>query len=280
MSSRRDPSHTAVVAFAVATLAAIGFVIVFWIGGRHTQIQGALLAVAFGGIGVGLVVWANRVLGDHEHTDQRSELRASPVEEAAMETDLERGEEELAQRVWLRRTAIAAGAAVGLALISPFRSLGPRPGKKLLHTEWAPGVRVVNGDGVPVRLADVPEDGLLTVFPEGAVGAADAQAVLVRVDPALLALPSGRSGWAPSGLLAYSKVCTHAGCPVGLYQTGSHQLLCPCHQSAFDVLRGAVPISGPASWPLPQLPLAVDGDGVVRVTGDFSSPVGPGWWKA
>lgn len=279
MTSRRNPSHTAVVALSVAALAAVGFSIVFWIGGRHTQIQGALLAVAFGGIGIGLVVWSNRVIGSDEHTEQRSELRAPPVEEAEMEADLDRGEV-LTQRVWLRRSAIAAGAALGVALLSPFRALGPRPGKALLHTSWADGVRVVNGDGTPVRIGDVPADGLLTVFPEGAVGAADAQAVLVRVDPSLLELPAGRDGWAPQGLVAYSKVCTHAGCPVGLYQTDSHQLLCPCHQSAFDVLRGAKPLSGPAAWPLPQLPLAVGADGVLRATGDFSEPVGPGWWKA
>jgi ubiquinol-cytochrome c reductase iron-sulfur subunit len=84
----------------------------------------------------------------------------------------------------------------------------------------------------------------------------------------------------PNGLIAFSKVCTHAGCPVGLYQAETHQLLCPCHQSAFDVLRAARPVSGPAAWPLPQLPLMVAADGTLRAGGDFSEPVGPGWWRA
>jgi ubiquinol-cytochrome c reductase iron-sulfur subunit len=86
-------------------------------------------------------------------------------------------------------------------------------------------------------------------------------------------------GWTVDGIIAFSKVCTHAGCPVGLYEASSRQLLCPCHQSAFDVLAGARPVSGPAAWPLPQLPLTVDDDGVLRATGDFSEPVGPGWWS-
>ncbi len=266
-------------AFLLAALAAVGFAIAFWSGGRRTQLEGVLLAVAFGGVGFGLVVWANHLLGGGEQTEQRTTLRATPEEVAELDAELGRADA-VARRVWLKRSAMAAGGALGIALISPLRSLGPSPGKELLHTAWRAGVRVVTEDGTPVAAADVPADGLLTVFPEGAVGAADAQAVLVRVDPKLLHLPAGRADWAPSGLLAYSKVCTHAGCPVGLYQADSHQLLCPCHQSSFDVLRGAVPVSGPAAWPLPQLPLVVGADGVLRVNGDFSEPIGPGWWKA
>lgn len=271
--------RSAALAFVVAALGALGFVVVFWSGGPRTQVEGALLAVAFGGLGVGLVIWANHLIGGGEQREERTSLRATPDEVAELDGELGRGEV-VARRVWLRRSAVAAGGALGLALVSPLRSLGPRPGKQLLHTAWADGVRVVTEDGMPVVAGNVPEDGLLTVFPEGAIGAADAQAVLVRVDPSLLRLPSDREGWAPAGLLAYSKVCTHAGCPVGLYQADSHQLLCPCHQSSFDVLRGAVPVSGPAAWPLPQLPLVVGADGVLRVGGDFSEPVGPGWWKA
>jgi ubiquinol-cytochrome c reductase iron-sulfur subunit len=275
----RGAERAAAIAFVLAALAALGFVVSFWSGGRRTQLDGVLLGVAFGGAGVGLVLWANHLIRGGEQTQERTTLRAEPEELAELDRELGRGEV-VARRVWLRRSAVAAGGALGLALVSPLRSLGPKPGKQLLHTAWADGVRVVTEDGTPVAAADVPGDGLLTVFPEGAVGAADAQAVLVRVDPSLLDLPRGRDGWAPSGLLAYSKVCTHAGCPVGLYQADSHQLLCPCHQSSFDVLRGAVPVSGPAAWPLPQLPLAVGADGILRVSGDFSEPVGPGWWKA
>jgi ubiquinol-cytochrome c reductase iron-sulfur subunit len=94
-----------------------------------------------------------------------------------------------------------------------------------------------------------------------------------------LQLDPQRAHWAPDGLVAYSKVCTHAGCPVGLYEAEPNQLLCPCHQSAFDVLRGAKPVLGPAARALPQLPLRIDAAGLVVAEGDFSSPVGPSWWN-
>lgn len=267
-----------VAAFVVAALAATAFAVSFWTGGEHTQLQGLLLGVAFVGIGLGLALWANRLLPGREHTEARTALRATPDEVAAVNAELDRGEL-VARRVWLRRSAIAAGGALGVALVSPLRSLGPRPGNALLRTAWHGGARVVTADGELVFAAQVPDSALLTVFPQGAVGAADAQAVLVRVDPTLLRLAPRRASWAPDGLVAYSKVCTHAGCPVGLYEAEIHQLLCPCHQSSFDVLHGAEPVSGPAAWPLPQLPLTVDDDGVLRATGDFSSPVGPGWWS-
>ena len=79
--------------------------------------------------------------------------------------------------------------------------------------------------------------------------------------------------------IAYSKICTHVGCPVGLYQADTHELLCPCHQSTFDVLDGARPRFGPATRSLPQLPLAVDGDGFLTAQSDFTEPVGPGFWN-
>jgi ubiquinol-cytochrome c reductase iron-sulfur subunit len=129
-----------------------------------------------------------------------------------------------------------------------------------------------------VHAADVARGSLVTVFPDGAPDAADSVAVLLRVDPQTLHLPAGRAAGAPEGLLVYSKVCTHAGCPVGLYEAQRHELLCPCHQSAFDVLRGAEPTSGPAARALPQLPIEIASDGVLVARGDFSSPVGPGYW--
>jgi ubiquinol-cytochrome c reductase iron-sulfur subunit len=102
----------------------------------------------------------------------------------------------------------------------------------------------------------------------------------VRVPEDALDLPRGRGGWAPDGLVAYSKVCTHAGCPVGLYEPTDQTLLCPCHQSAFDVLTGAPPVVGPAARPLPQLPIAIDDEGFVVAQSDFHEPVGPSFWTA
>jgi quinol---cytochrome c reductase iron-sulfur subunit len=264
--------------FVVSALASAGLAIVYWRGGQP-QVEGVLLAVAFGGLGYGFVVWANRLLPQGPYGEERHELVASAAEQQALGDDLERGGE-LGRRTLLVRTLTIAVAGIGAAALFPIRSLGPRPGHALLRTAWRGGGKaLVTGDGRLVLASEVPLDGLVTVFPQGHVGSADAQAVLMRVAPGLLQSREGRESWTPDGLVAYSKVCTHAGCPVGLYQPDSHQLLCPCHQSSFDVLDGAKPTFGPAAWPLPQLPLSVGPDGVVRATGDFSEPIGPGYWR-
>src|SRR5690606_26047816 len=102
---------------------------------------------------------------------------------------------------------------------------------------------------------------------------------LIRVDPDELRLPPERAEWAPEGLVAYSKICTHVGCPVGLYRETTHELLCPCHQSTFDVLRGARPVFGPATRSLPQLPITIDDEGYVVAISDYTEPVGPSFWN-
>jgi ubiquinol-cytochrome c reductase iron-sulfur subunit len=245
---------------------------------RRAQWQGAFLAGALLCAGFALVVWANRVVGGGPYEEERETLDPSPVESAAMEEDLERGDE-LTRRVWVRRSAVAAGGAIALGFVEPWRALGPTPGHAPLRTSWRSGVRVVTPDGQTVEARGVSLDALLTVFPEGHTDEANAQVVVMRVQPELLTLHPDRKSWSPNGLLGFSKVCTHAGCPVGLYQSTIHQLLCPCHQSSFDVLDAARPISGPAAWPLPQLPLMIDGEGLLRANGALNAPVGPGWWK-
>jgi ubiquinol-cytochrome c reductase iron-sulfur subunit len=120
---------------------------------------------------------------------------------------------------------------------------------------------------------------VLTVFPNGDSSDPNSATLLIRVAPELLQLPEDRVGWAPDGFIAYSKICTHAGCPVGLYRASQHTLICPCHQSEFDVLRGAVPINGPAARPLPQLRIERQADGTLVALGDFSDPVGPSFWN-
>jgi len=239
--------------------------------------QGALLGGALLFAGVALVVCSNRIVGGGPFKEEREQLDPTTAETAAMEEDLERGEV-LTRRVWVRRSAVAAGGAIALGFVEPWRTLGPTPGRAPLHTSWAKDVLVVTPEGDTVQARGVSLDGLLTIFPEGHTDEANAQVVLMRVDPRLLTQHPERSSWSPNGLIAFSKVCTHAGCPVGLYQSKIHQLLCPCHQSSFDVLDAARPVSGPAAWPLPQLPLTIDADGLIRANGSLSAPVGPGWW--
>jgi ubiquinol-cytochrome c reductase iron-sulfur subunit len=129
----------------------------------------------------------------------------------------------------------------------------------------------VTETGAPVRPESLPINGVVTVFPEGHTDAADAQTVLIN-------LPEDAEG-GTEGLVAYSKICTHAGCPVGLYQAETKELFCPCHQSAFAVLQDAKPVAGPATRPLPRLPIGVNEDGDLVALGDFPEPVGPGFWN-
>jgi ubiquinol-cytochrome c reductase iron-sulfur subunit len=111
--------------------------------------------------------------------------------------------------------------------------------------------------------------------------------VLVREDPSTLRLPPERRGWAtPEGIVAYSKICTHAGCAIALYRSPNYQptsdppgLACPCHYSVFDPRTGGTVVSGPAGRGLPQLPLIVDPAGELRAGGGFSGPIGPSWWN-
>src|SRR5438034_693303 len=134
-------------------------------------------------------------------------------------------------------------------------------------------------DGSPFRADDLAIDSLVTVFPDGAVGSADSQALLIRVPPDVLRLAPERATWAPDGYVVYSKICTHAGCPVGLYRASERRLICPCHQSTFDVPTGAHPVFGPAGRPLPQLPIRLEPDGTFTAQGDFAEPVGPSFWN-
>ncbi|HVL51688.1 MAG TPA: Rieske (2Fe-2S) protein, partial [Actinomycetota bacterium] len=183
------------------------------------------------------------------------------------------------RRKFLFRMLGAAAAAMGLALVFPIRSLGPSPGTSLLRTSWARGIRMVREDGRLVQASDLAQGGVITVFPEGHTDQADSQTLLIRVDPATIQAPEGREDWTADGLIAYSKICTHAGCPVGLYRVATHDLFCPCHQSTFDVLDGAKPIAGPATRALPQLPIEVDDEGYLVARDDFSEPVGPSFWN-
>jgi ubiquinol-cytochrome c reductase iron-sulfur subunit len=139
-------------------------------------------------------------------------------------------------------------------------------------------MRLRDETGRLVKVDELEQDSFATVFPESSPGSADGQAVLIRVDPTALQLPPDRADGAPDGYVCYSKVCTHLGCPIGLYLAADHELRCPCHQSTFDVLNGAIPVYGPADRPLPQLLLDVDDEGYLVAQGDFTGPVGPGFW--
>jgi ubiquinol-cytochrome c reductase iron-sulfur subunit len=269
----------AALCFLVSAAAAIALAVVYWEGGQP-QAEGVLLAITLGGIGVGIVLWAKHFMPGEEVAEERHPMASTEEEIAAFRADFRAGGSSLGRRRVLVATAGGACAALGVALLFPIRSLGPRPGSGLKRTAYrGGGRRVVREDGSPVRPDDLPVDGLITVWPDGHTDAADAPTLLIKVRPDQGFEPSdGREDWTVDGIVAYSKLCTHVGCPVGLYQAESGLLLCPCHQSTFDVMRHAKPVFGPAARSLPQLPLGVDDEGYLIATGDFSGPVGPGFW--
>ena len=274
--------------FLASTAGAIGLAVVYWRGGQP-QLEGLFLALALGGLGLGFVLWSKRFMPHEPVVEARHPIASTEEEVDAFRQEFEQGEVILTRRKLLVRSAGLAVTALGAALLFPLRSLGPRPGKGLKDTPYRRGVYLVTADNERVRADDVNVDGVLTVFPEVAPNPEDPEEpprpALQADSPTLLIRPSGtprpqrdmEDGIA-DGLVAYSKLCTHVGCPVGLYQADSHLLLCPCHQSTFDVLDGAKPVFGPATRPLPQLPIEIDDDGYVVARGDFAAPPGPGFW--
>ena len=278
MAAEGMPAERRIAILLLAATAAALALAGVYIAGGQPQAEGALLCISLGGIGVALILWARGLSTEGEVTAERGTLGgeeedAEEVEERVEEVTAEPGRRSVLKLFW------AAGGALALSAVFPIRSLGPAPGRSLLTTAWRPGVRLVNEEGRPVRLDSLEVGGTLTAFPEGAQHAADAQVVVVRVEDGAMKPRPGREDWAPQGYVAYSKICPHVGCPVGLYQSDTHELLCPCHQSTFDVLDGARPRFGPATRSLPQLPLAVDRDGFLSAQADFDEPVGPGFWN-
>ena len=266
--------------FLVSVAGAIGLAIIYSLGGQ-TQAEGALLGASLGGIGVGTAAWGKYLMPQGPFVEDRHELPTTPDDRRAFGNAFSRGRVATERRGFL---GLLLGAAIGVfsivAMFPVLRSLyGPRPGNALDYTQFRRGSRLVTIDGTPVTADAVDVGGVLTVFPEGHAGDAVSQTLLIRASSIPITTLPGRETWSPHGYLAYSKLCTHAGCPVSLYQQQVQQLLCPCHQSVFTILNGARPIFGPAPRLLPQLPIMDNGDGFLRAQSDYQQPVGPGFWE-
>ncbi|HET9692555.1 MAG TPA: Rieske 2Fe-2S domain-containing protein [Acidimicrobiales bacterium] len=277
--------------WGVVPLCAIALMILYVVGGQP-QLEGLFLGTAMICLATGLVIWARDLLPGHEVTAKRNHQGGSGrLERTGAVVSLSRGIEGMARRPFLVRMLGGVIGIFGLAMAFPIASLGARPHRSLYKTGWATGKRLVDEDGRPLRPDDLPVNGILTVFPEGDSHANEAESdkdpqsatVLINLGDAKFDVRPGTQDWnvrSSTGLIvAFSKICTHAGCPVGLYNTQSHQLVCPCHQSTFDVLGGCNPVFGPASRSLPQLPLGVNADGYLVSTSDYKEPVGPGFWN-
>ncbi|GAA4285585.1 Rieske 2Fe-2S domain-containing protein [Brevibacterium daeguense] len=253
---------------------------------------GATLALF--GIGVGLVLWGKTLVSGTEVAEDRHPIEGNEEDQAVALEILNQAKDEsgIARRPLLRNTLIAAVAIAPLPAILVFRDLGPLPGDKMFTTLWGPGVRLCQDPGgVPredrfIRAEDVTIGSAVHVIPEGMHESehpldekAKAAVLLMRIDPKELNTDPAKEDWGVDGIVAYSKICTHVGCPVALYEHQTHHLLCPCHQSTFDVTNHCEVIFGPAKRPLPQLPIAVDSEGYLVAQRDFPEPVGPTFWE-
>jgi len=277
----RQRGTTIVVSFlTLAILAGAGFVAVYW-NGANTQLLGGCLALMFLGLGFALVFWAHKLMLHQEATAPRDPLPSAAQDRQAVFEDFYPGEPRIQRRSIVTWMSAAVLGALGAAVISSLRSFYGHSALKVELTSpiWKRGQQLVTDTGEKVTVNTLQTRSAVIVFPEDRIGDVRAQAVLLRVPENSLHLPWNRSDWAPQGYVAYSRVCTHAGCPVGEFESNVGILLCPCHQSTFDVLNGAMPTSGPAARPLPQLPLYIDDHGNVRAAGDFSAPPGPGYWS-
>jgi len=252
----------------------------YWVGGQ-TQWEAVFGGVGFIAFGFGLSAWGKYLLPQGPFVEERHNLHSTDQEIDAMAAAIEdRGKMVFRRRGFLG-TILGAGAGVmGIVLAFPLlRSLGPPPGTSLETTNWRAGSNLVDLDGKQIHQADLEVGGSLTVFPQGFAGSSVDQTMLIRADDKNIVTMPGRETWGPKGYLAYSKLCTHAGCPVGLYEEALQNLLCPCHQSLFKVLEGAKPVFGPAPRPLPQLPLRIDSSGFLVAQAGYDQPVGPGFWE-
>ena len=243
------------------------------------------------GIGFGVVHWSKSLMDGHDLTEQRHGTRGSDETRAKAVEVFALGNKEsgFTRRKLIRNTLIGALVVSPLPAVVLFRDLAPAedPVPLLKHTMWEKGTRLTRDPfGTPIRASDVTLGSAFHVIPEGLNESshrleekAKAAVLLMRLKPEDLNVSPGREDWNYAGIVAYSKICTHVGCPVALYEQQTHHLLCPCHQSQFDIKDEAKVIFGPAKRALPQLPITVDDEGYLIARSDFTEPVGPSFWE-
>jgi ubiquinol-cytochrome c reductase iron-sulfur subunit len=287
--------------FGVATVLVIGFVVAYlvvpkdaaFLGfGASNLALGLSLGLALLLIGLGAIQWARKLMDDHEIVEERHPSRSNDEDRAKTVAIVRQGgtESGIGRRTLIRRTLIGAMAALGIPVVLLLGDLGPLPGARSAHTIWKRGIRILNDVTFkPLRPQDIELGQIVNAVPANLLklpegedrtnARAKAGVILVRMDVAdIQALPSRRT-WGVDGILCYSKVCTHVGCPINLFEQMTHQVLCPCHQSTFNLAENGRVVFGPAARSLPQLPIMVDSEGYLVAQSDFTQPVGPSYWE-
>ncbi len=286
-----------VVAFIAIDKYATVYIPVFGAVGAMNVALGFTMGVAIFLIGAGAIQWAKKLMPDVEVVQQRHDLVSPPEATNEAAANYERGKEEsgFARFKIIRRTLIGAMVLFPIPLVVMLRDLwisppgNPSPSELLTTTLWEDGTRVVTDvTYLPIRPEDIPVGGLVSAAPADLPEVQEAEQnlnargkaaiILVRMDPAEILSQQG-DGWDYQGILAYSKICTHVGCPIALYEQRTHHLLCPCHQSTFDLSDSGNVIFGPAARRMPQLPIGVDAEGFIVAKAPFAEPVGPSFWE-
>jgi ubiquinol-cytochrome c reductase iron-sulfur subunit len=288
VNETRRAEAAVMVLLALSTACAVAFVVVYAIDSlpRQTQLLGLSLGLSLLSLAAALIVMSHALVSNRE-LEESYPPAEHPGDQEAVAGMVEEIGAGLTRRRLFTLALGSAGGALGLALLAPALSLGrflDTTGYRL--TPWRPGRRLVSEAGTPWRAADIEEKNVYTAFPEGGDPAALASpVVLVRLPPEDLRLPARLRGFAADGIVAYSKICTHAGCAVALYRSPQFAptdprpaLVCPCHYSTFDPAAGGAVLFGPAGRALPMLPVRIDGRGYLRARGTFSGEVGPAWW--
>lgn len=304
--------------YALSALLTFGFVLSYFLIDPEATVvdlgaQNLALGLCLGGamlcIGIGTIQWARKLMADHEIVEMRHPARSSDEDRAATLEALRAGTDEsgIARRPLVRNSLFGALGLLVVPAVIPLRDLGPTPGEVaededypgagLERTVWQQGMRVVRDVvGTPIRPSDLEIGDLVNAEPailfetdeegepllhgvEVQIAKSKGAVILVKMRPDEILAAQGREDWSVDGIICYSKICTHVGCPISLYERTTHHVLCPCHQSTFDLADSAKVVFGPAGRPLPQLPLSVDDEGYLVAQSDFTEPVGPSYWE-
>jgi ubiquinol-cytochrome c reductase iron-sulfur subunit len=268
-----------------AAVCALAFTAVYVATTGDTQLLGLSLGMGLVLLAAACIVAGKLVVPQETSVEERGPLLDETQTEEVVEL-IEDGGEGISRRTLLTAAGCVAGAGVVTALATPVASLGPTL-NGIHTTQWRRGVRLVDDQGRPYAPADIEIGSFYTALPEhGEPERLDSGLLVVKLPPRYLHLPGQRRYWAPQGVVAYSKICTHAGCAISLYRYPTYQptsagpaFTCPCHYSTFMPGEGGRVSFGPAGRALPQLPLMIDSQGYLAAAGGFHEDIGPSWWN-
>jgi ubiquinol-cytochrome c reductase iron-sulfur subunit len=271
---------------ALLVLAGLAFAVFAVLLARSgdTQWLGISAGLGLACVAAALIVAGLRVVPQETAVEERP-IHGSPDVDAEDERLIAAAADGVSRRGLIVGAAGVAGTGALAAAAVPLTAIGPSP-HALNDAPWKAGTLIVDEEDRPVTAASLEVGSFVTAFPKGAdKRELGSPIVVLRIEPATLRLPAARRTWAPQGIMAFSKICTHAGCAVSLFRypvseetSSPPALVCPCHYSTFDVRRAAKVVQGPAGRALPQLPLRIAADGSLVAAGPLSGSVGPAWW--